>query len=95
MELPELGRNLCMMYAQLSREAFAKGIRMWKFTPKFHLFLHLCEWQAVEYGNPRFWWVYMDEDLVGRLIEVAHGCHPATMAVTAMFKWCHTCLDTS
>ena len=45
--------------------------KLWKFTPKIHLFLHLCEIQCVQYGNPRFWWTYCDEDLVGQLIEVS------------------------
>ena len=53
-ELPELGRNLCSLYAQLSTAAHAAGQRMWTCVPKFHLFQHLCEWQAPEWGNPRF-----------------------------------------
>ena len=61
--------------------------KLWKFSPKHHLFLHLCEVQAVQYGNPRFYWVYADEDVVGRLIEVAETCHPWTMPGTALFKW--------
>ena len=85
--IPGLGRNLCVLYGQLSAEAFALGKKLWKFTPKFHLFLHLCEWQVPSLGNPRFWWTYSDEDLVGMLIEVAQTCHPSTMAQTALFKW--------
>ena len=86
-ELPRLGRELCQLYAALSAEALASGINAWRFTPKVHLFLHLCEWQAVEYGNPRLWWAYADEDLIGLLIEVAETCHPLTMAATALLKW--------
>ena len=86
-DIPRLGRDLCVLYSQLSAEAFAAGVRAWKLSPKHHHFQHLCEWQAVEYGNPRFYWVYADEDLVGHMIEVAHSCHPRTMAATAMFKW--------
>ena len=55
--------------------------------PKAHLFQHLCEWQAVELGNPKFYWVYADEDLVGHMIEVGRSCHPTTVATTALFEW--------
>ena len=54
-----------------------------------HHFLHVCEWQAVEYANPRFYWTYADEDLAGTMAEVASSCHPTTMATSAMFKWLH------
>ena len=86
-ELPALGTNLCVLYSQLAAEAAAKRQKFWNMTPKVHLFQHLCEWQAPEVGNPRFYWVYADEDLVGHMIEVAESSHARTMASTAMFKW--------
>ena len=92
-ELPSLGRTLCCLYAQLSQEALAAGTKLWKFSPKHHLVLHLCEWQALDYGNPKYYWVYADEDLVGHMIEVAHSCHPRTMVVTAMYKWTLFAMD--
>ena len=86
-ELPALGTNLCVVYSQLAAEAAAKRQKFWDMTPKVHIFQHLCEWQAPEVGNPRFYWVYADEDLVGHMIEVAESSHARTMASTAMFKW--------
>ncbi len=86
-ELPKLGQRLCGLYFQLSRMAFESGARLWKPVPKVHLFDHLCTWQAVEVGNPRFYWAYADEDMVGHVIEVARSCHPRTLSVTALFKW--------
>ena len=56
-------------------------------TPKVHLTLHLCEWQAPSVGNPKSFWVYSDEDFVGTMIEVAESCHSKTVAATAMLKW--------
>ena len=85
--LPKLGRNLCMLYSELSSEAFRQKKKLWKFSPKHHLFQHLCEEQAVAFGNPAFYWTYPDEDLVGHMIEVSRSCHPATMAVICLFKW--------
>ena len=46
-----------------------------------------AEWQSVSLGNPRFFWCYSDEDMVGQLVEVAESCHPGTMSTTALFKW--------
>ena len=75
-ELPELGRNLITLYAQLSTAAKDSNIKMWKFSPKHHLFQHLCEWCCPEIGvNPSFFWCYADEDLVRQLIEVSQSCH--------------------
>ena len=85
--VPQLGRELLMLYAQLAAEARANNRKLWKFSPKHHAFGHLCEDQAPHYGNPRWYWCYMDEDLVGKLIEVAHSCHPSTMATTSLFKY--------
>ena len=86
-ELPGLGRRLMQIYGQLSAEALSAGRKLYKISPKHHLFVHLCEWQAVEMGNPRYYWTYADEDLVGSMIEVAECCHPRTLAGTAMYKW--------
>ena len=87
-DLPEIGTRLCSLYGQLSAEASSTERKLWTFPPPTHnLFSHLCEWHALEAGNPRFYWVYADEDLVGKMIEVAHSCHPRTMAAIAMYKW--------
>ena len=66
---------------------------LWKLMPKLHLFLHLCEWQALEQGNPRYYWTYADEDLQGTMAEVAESCHASTMTTNALFKWLHICFD--
>ena len=86
-DIPILGRQLAMMYQQLSIYSFRNGLRLWKMMPKMHLFLHLVEDQVVAFGNPRFWWCYGDEDLVGHLITVSEGLHPRTLVVSLLFKW--------
>ena len=88
-EVPKLGRNLAMLYASLATKALAANERLWKLNPKLHMFVHLCEWQALTFGNPRFYWCHADEDLVGMMAEVAETCHPKTMAASALFKWLH------
>jgi hypothetical protein len=86
MELPQLGMRLCETFTKLARQAIGEGRKVWKPSPKLHMFQHLCEWQGLIF-NPRFSWCYSDEDLVGQLIDVAESCHSKTLASTAMFKW--------
>ena len=85
--LPALGNRMCKLYAQLATEAIGARQMKWKLTPKVHLMLHLCLHQAPSVGNPKFFWVYADGDLVGSMIEVAESCHASTVAPTAMIKW--------
>lgn len=87
--LPEVGRQLAVLYTQLAEESTRSRLRMWKMHPKLHIFVHLCEWQALDWGNPRYYWTYADEDLVGLITEVSQSCHPATLACVALFKWLH------
>ena len=92
-ELPSLGQKLVGIYMALATEAHRKGEKFWKAMPKLHIFQHLCEWQALERGNPRYFWCYADEDLAGLMAEVAQSCHPRTMASSALFKWLHISFD--
>ena len=93
-ELSTIGRQLCQLYGTLSREAATQRKRMWKATPKWHLFLPLCEWQIPELRmNPRAYWTYADEDLVGQLVEIAESCHVQTLSATSLTKWLIGFLD--
>ena len=86
-ELPRMGRQMMGLYSALSIEAAGKHERLWKMTPKFHCFQHLMEWQSVEVCNPRFYWVYADEDLMGHISEIAQSTHVRTMHEVVMYKW--------
>ena len=77
----------------MAAESAAARVKMWKMNPKLHLFDHLCDYQAGEGLNPRSFWTYVDEDLVGLLVEVAESCHPVTTAPSALFKWLHVYFD--
>ena len=81
------------MYSTLSRRALDAGLKLWKMNPKLHLWEHLTEHQAVKFGNPRYYSTYADEDLVGKMIEVAQSVHPKTLACNVIFKWLHICFD--
>jgi hypothetical protein len=88
-EIASLGPKLCIIYSGLSAKFLADREKFFKMMPKLHLFDHLCSWQALEIGNPRSYWTYADEDLVGLLIECAESCHVKTLAPSALFKWLH------
>ena len=88
--LPKIGQKLAELYGRLAHDALIAGQRLWKLSPKLHLMEHLLEIQAVVYGNPRWYWCYADEDLVGLMIDIAEGCHPNTMPFSVLFKWLHT-----
>ena len=89
-ELPKLGQQLVGLYTALATDAKERGLKLWKLQPKLHLFQHMCEWQSLSFGNPRYCWTYADEDLAGIMAEVASSCHPATMSISSLFKWLHT-----
>ena len=83
------GKNFLTLYTQMAAHC-AKSeppTRAWKLTAKFHLFLHLVEIQAVTLGNPRFYWVYMDEDLQQIIKKIALTCHPKLVAPLLLYKW--------
>ena len=54
-------------------------------TPKFHLMQHILEHQT--WMNPKYNWVYADEDLQRILKEVATSCHVRNMPHMVLFKW--------
>lgn len=85
--LPACCQALCINYAHLSFEAAQANAPAWQLKPKLHLFQHLCHYQVQQFGNPRFYWTYADEDLIGQMVEVAKTCHPSTLAKTALYKW--------
>ena len=88
--LPKIGQKLADSYARLAKLSFDSGNRLWKLSPKLHLAEHLMEWQAVLYGNPRWYWTYADEDLVGMMADIAEACHPSTLPFSVLFKWLHS-----
>ena len=92
-EIKTLGFRMGVLYSNLAAMSVAAHEKKWNISPKLHIFVHLCEWQACEFGNPRYYWTYPDEDLVGLLIDIAETCHLKTLAVSALCKWLHLAFD--
>jgi len=61
-------RHCLEIYAALS--AITPDL-MRVLKPKAHLFAELAEFQAREFGDPRWFWAYQDEDFVGMIGKIA------------------------
>ena len=83
-ELATIGPLFVQMYNYLADEALRKGIRAYKFVPKFHMFMHICEHQT--FINPRLSWCYLDEDLQRFMKKIALSCHALNLAPMVMLK---------
>jgi hypothetical protein len=83
----DLSNLMGNLYTQLSNIGFAFHVKLWKMSPKLYLFMHLCIDQSPIMGNPRSFYTYSDEDLIGQLIDIAKGVHPNTVAISVLFKW--------
>ena len=70
------GQSVARAYELLSSMYnFSKGIKMWKMMPKVHLFEHLTEYMVAYWSlNPKSFWTYQDEDLVGEVVQAAKQC---------------------
>ena len=86
-ELKQLGQSFADLYSQFAAESFDSHTKKRQGSPKLHTCVHLCEWQAAEWGNPRAAWCYSDEDMIGLMATVAESCHPKSMAVMTLWKW--------
>ena len=82
-DLELAGRRICSDYAALSVLS-AEG---WKLTPKFHLLCHLTKHTCRLWGNPKHYWCYCDEDMVGHMVEVAESCHASSVAIVSLYKY--------
>ena len=92
-ELPQIGQQLAEQYSVLASTFHEMSLKLWKVAPKLHMWEHLCEFQCLVLGNPRFFWTYPDENLVGQLVEVAESVHPLTLGVSVLLKWLHLIFD--
>ena len=88
-EFERIGMELGAMYSRLATMTFERGQRLWKLSPKLHLFCHLCHLclHQIVMGNPRYYWCYGDEDLVRILFGISGSVHPKTLAASVLCKW--------
>ena len=85
-QLPRLAAA-ALLLASLSADAVAANQKLWKLAPKLHMCVHLCEWQALVFGNPRFYCTYPYEDLAGMMSKVGETCHPRNVVASGIFNY--------
>lgn len=81
-----IGKTLLQLYIALAKEAVDSDKRAWKMTPKFHIFVHLCEIQS-KIANPNTFWAYADEDLQRHIGEIAASCSMMSLEPMVLYKW--------
>ena len=87
-EMRTIGRSVGRAYELLAAIYKERNVRMFKMMPKVHLFQHLTEYMIGYWRtNPRTFWTYQDEDLVGAVLSAAHATHPKTMCLILLYKW--------
>lgn len=91
--LPELSAMVSSLFVKIWTLAHERGLMLWKLSPELHLLCRMTEYQIVFWGNCKFWLCYQDGDLVGRLIIIAGGLHPATLGSSILCKWVHCVFD--
>ena len=91
-EVHTIGQLLADIYTRLARRALDANQKLWKTTPKLHLWLHLTMCCVL---NPREFWTYADEDLVGILVDIAETLHPRNLAYNCLYKYLHAHFDDS
>ena len=94
-ECSKMATIFMAVYTKLAREAVDLRIRMWKLTPKFHLWVHLLEIQIQTIGNARAFWTYRDEDLQRLMKNIAIGVHPNNLALVVLYKWLLSSFESS
>ena len=72
LQMVEASDKFLLHYNWLSKAAVQNTIKMWLVVPKFHYHYHLVEgfWGL----NPKYFWCYGGEDLVGRASTLCHSC---------------------
>jgi len=61
--------------------------KRWRWYPKHHIFLEVCEEQSSSFGNIAESWSYSEESEVGIAATLAETCHSRTVHHMAMEKY--------
>lgn len=71
-------------YLVLHKEAADAGKMLWNITIKAHFAAHLCD--QADHSNPRVWWCYGSESMVGRISRLASSCTAGTASYLVSLK---------
>ena len=80
-KLADHGRRFVALYVELSKAS--KNPKLYKLTPKFHLFIHLVEKSVC----PRDSWNYWDESEIGRAADMSETVNVPTLSTHLLAKY--------
>ena len=69
------GMSYVKAYERLAHASNLSGGSRWRYQPKLHAFVHLCEDMAATRANCRFFHCYRDEDNVGLCKRLCQRVH--------------------
>jgi len=79
---------LSNFYALRSISVAAGHLAMYRPKPKSHMWLHLIDdFIKPTRLNPRNFWCYGGEDMVGRVKKIAAACHRSTLTVSVLKRY--------
>jgi hypothetical protein len=60
----------------------------WKMRPKINAISHLTRDALSSGRNPRAWWSFREEELMGKLAKIACAVHALTRTCRRLERWC-------
>lgn len=76
----ELGHTFLLAYATLAQESLQNQELRWPLRPKLHALTHILQWTRATHRSCKYVSVFLDEDLVGKLVATARACARPTVA---------------
>jgi hypothetical protein len=85
-----LARTHLLLYAELTLEAAAglegHAVLFYRIYPKHHLLVHCIEDGLKDFGNPRSFWCYGDENAIGDCADMCASLHKMTIHRSVITK---------
>ena len=60
----------------------------WEIKPKLHVMFHILKDAESGRRNPKAWWSFKEEEMMGRLATIACATHACTLARRTLERWC-------
>ena len=87
-EMFDAGQVFLKTYLRLALHSLIEKSQRWKFLPKLHSFMHLCEDVKSSLHNCRFFHCFRDEDFVGLCKRLAVRVHKGPLfEYRIMTRW--------
>ena len=72
----------------LGRQNAENALPRWKCRPKLHSMWHVNHTAQLGHRNPRAYWSFKDEEMMGKLGAIAAAAHAQTVPARSLEHWC-------